>query len=166
MSPKLFAGTLAALAVFAANPGPARAQQQSGQPQQGAGARRQASADSSDLVFRREVFNYPSYERRNPFKALVGTGEGGPRFEELRLLGILKSPNPDLSVALLVAGPANEGSGGSVLQRTYRVREGQTLGNTRILEIQESKVIVEVTDFGVTEQRELALQQPAEGGSS
>lgn len=117
--------------------------------------------DSTELVFEREVFSYPSFERRNPFRSLVGGDDGGPRFEDLRLLGVLQSPRPDMSVALLAGGA---GQGGRA--QTYRVRQGQTLGNTRILDIQRSRVIVEVTEFGLTEQRVLELQRPTEGGSS
>lgn len=118
--------------------------------------------DTTELVFEREVFSYPSFERRNPFRPLVGGGDGGPRFEQLQLLGVIESSQAELSVALL--GVA--GSGATPLGETYRVRRGQTLGNSRILDIQSSRVIVEVTEFGLTEQRVLELERPDEGGSS
>lgn len=146
-------GALPALALAAA---PTALGAQQGPPQQ---------PDTTELVFEREVFSYPSFERRNPFRPLVGAGEGGPRFEELRLLGIIHAGNPQLSVALLSAGSA-AGGGQGALPETYRVRQGQTLGNTRILDIEPSRVIVEVTEFGITEQRVLELQRPDEGGSS
>ncbi|NIP60476.1 MAG: hypothetical protein GWO00_21850, partial [Gemmatimonadetes bacterium] len=60
--------------------------------------------DTTELVFQREVFTYPQFERRNPFEPLVGAGDGGPRFEELALLGIILSPQPPLSVALVATG--------------------------------------------------------------
>lgn len=124
-------------------------------------APRGAPGDTTELVFEREVFTYPGFERRNPFRALVGGADGGPRFEQLQLLGIIQSPQPDLSVALLgVAGASGS------LGETYRVRQGQTLGNTRILDIQRSRVIVQVTEFGLTEQRVLELQRPDDGGGS
>ena len=54
----------------------------------GRGSGRNPSADSSatasqseNLVFEREVFNYPRYERRNPFAPLLSGDEAGPRFE-------------------------------------------------------------------------------------
>ena len=118
--------------------------------------------DTTELVFEREVFSYPSFERRNPFRPLVGGGDGGPRFEQLQLLGIIQSSQPELSVALLGV----RGSGQGQLGETYRVRQGQTLGNSRILDIQSSRVIVEVTEFGLTEQRVLEVQRPGDGGSS
>lgn len=121
--------------------------------------------DTTELVFQREVFSYPSFERRNPFEPLVGAGEqGGPRFEELRLLGIIHSTNPELSVALLTAGAGAGGEG--TVSETFRVRQGQTLGNSRVVDIQPSRVIMEVTEFGISEQRVLELQRPAEGGPS
>ena len=153
-------GTAVALLVVAGMvlaPRPAAGQQ--------GGAPARPQQDTTELVFQREVFSYPSFDRRNPFTPLVGAGDGGPRFEELSLLGIIHSSNPELSVALLSAGGAG-GQEGAALTRTYRVRQGQSLGNSRILDIQQSRVIVEVTEFGITEQRVLELQRPAEGGSS
>lgn len=120
-----------------------------------------APGDTTELVFEREVFSYPSFERRNPFRPLVGGADGGPRFDQLELLGIIQSPRPELSVALLGVGGAS-----GALGETYRVRQGQTLGNTRILDIQRSRVIVEVTEFGLTEQRVLELERPDDGGGS
>ncbi len=124
--------------------------------------------DTTELVFEREVFSYPAFTRRNPFKPLVSDDDSGPRFEELRLLGVVMSPDPDLSVALVGVGTENftpEAAGGDQYQ-TYRLRRGMVLGNTRILEIQRMRVIVEVEEFGLTEQRELELQRPNEGGLS
>lgn len=120
------------------------------------------------LVFEREVFAYPEFARRNPFRPLVSDDDSGPRFEELRLLGVVLSPNPDVSVALIGVGTDSftpEAAGGDQYQ-TFRVRRGMVLGNTRILEIQRMRVIVEVEEFGLTEQRELELQRPNEGGQS
>jgi len=121
--------------------------------------------DTTSLVFEREVFFYPQYERRNPFVSLATGTEGGPRFEEIRLIGVIFSPDPARSVALF--GPRSE-AGEAVQQaarRTYRVRRGEQLGNVRILEIHETRVVVEVEEFGLTEQRIMELQRPGQGGS-
>lgn len=122
--------------------------------------------DTASLVFEREVFTYPTFERRNPFVQVVSGSEGGPRFEELQLIGVIFSPNPDLSVALL--GPRGGGPGGEQQQarRTFRARRGEQLGNVRILEIQQTRIVVEVEEFGLTEQRIMELQRPGQGGSS
>jgi len=121
--------------------------------------------DTADLVFEREVFFYPQYERRNPFVPLLDGAEGGPRFEEIRLLAVIYSSNPDLSVALF--GPrAGEGEAEQqAARRTYRARRGERLGNVRILEIQQTRVVVEVEEFGLTEQHIMELQRPGQGGS-
>ena len=122
--------------------------------------------DTAALVFEREVFAYPTFERRNPFVRVLSGSEGGPRYEELQLIGVIFSPNPDLSVALF--GPRGGGPGAGADQqarRTFRARRGDQLGNVRILEIQQTRVVVEVEEFGLTEQRIMELQRTGEGGS-
>jgi hypothetical protein len=118
--------------------------------------------DSVDLVFEREAFVYPLYERRNPFAPLLRGNESGPRIEEIKLIGIIYSSNPDLSVASFgpKTGQGGEGSG----VQSYRVRRGDILGNVRILEIQETRVVVQIEEFGMTEQRIMELQRPGQGG--
>jgi hypothetical protein len=123
--------------------------------------------DSTELVFQREVFAYPVYERRNPFQPLVGTEGGGPRYEDLVLRGIVYSPDPSRSVALfgVRTGMAAGGEGEATAQ-SYRVRRGDVLGNVQILEIQQTRVVVEVTEFGLTERQVMELQRLGQGGSS
>jgi len=120
--------------------------------------------DSVTLVFEREVFVYPQYERRSPFAPLLSDVEGGPRIEGLRLLGIISSPDPRASVALL--GPRSEQTEDPTAVRTYRVRQGDRLGNIRILQIQETRIVVEIEEFGMTEQRIMELPRPGQGGLS
>jgi hypothetical protein len=115
----------------------------------------------AELVFEREVFAYPTFSRRNPFHPL-DAGDDGPRFEDMQLLGVIFSTDPASSVALLGAFGGNGNAAGL---RTYRVRRGDRLGNTRILQIQRTRVIVEVEEFGLTEQRALEVKRPGEGGS-
>lgn len=121
-------------------------------------------ADTAELVFEREIFVYPRYQRRNPFARLVGGDQDGPRFEELRLIGVVFSSDPSASIAVL--GPREGPAGGGEDQRVYRLRRGQTLGNFRIVEIQRSRVVVMVDDFGMTEQRIMELPRPGQGGVS
>ncbi len=122
----------------------------------------QPRPDSLDLVFEREAFFYPRYERRNPFRPLTAGDEYGPRFEELELAGILFSPDPERSWALFGLRDAQEGEG--VGPQSYRVRRGDSVGNVRVLEIQESRVVVHVEEFGMTEQRILELPRHGQGG--
>ncbi len=120
--------------------------------------------DTAALVFEREVFVYPQYQRRDPFRALTRARDSGPRFEEMALVGVVYSPSPELSIALL--GPRIQGSGGEQGGggRTYRLRRGESLGNFRILEIQPSRIVVQVDEFGLTEQRIMELRRPGQGG--
>ena len=120
--------------------------------------------DAVALVFEREVFFYPEYQRRNPFSPLISEDDTGPRFEGLQLLGVIFSSDPEKSVALL--GPRAEQNVDPAAMRTYRVRRGDQLGNLRILQIQETRVVVEIQEFGMREQRIMQLQRPGQGGLS
>ncbi len=134
-------------------------------------AQQPPQADTANLVFEREVFTYPVYQRRNPFIRVVSGNEAGPRFEEVQLYGVIFSPDPGLSVAVFGPRRAGEEGGGGEQQgqrarRVFRARLGEQLGNFRILEIQPSRVVVVVDNFGITEQRIMELQRPGQGGSS
>jgi len=120
--------------------------------------------DSVTLVFEREVFFYPQYQRRDPFAPLISGDEVGPRFEGLQLLGVIYSTDPEKSVALL--GPRAEQANDPAAMRTYRMRRGEHLGNIRILQIQETRIVVEIEEFGMREQRIMQLQRPGQGGLS
>ena len=120
-------------------------------------------AGPTELVFEREVFDYPTYERRNPFEPLTTTASG-PRFEQMRLRGIIYSPDPRRSVALLAAGGANAAAGAA--GPTRRVRVGESWGNVRVLEIHRDQIVVEVEEFGLTERRVMQLERRrGQGGS-
>lgn len=138
-----------------------------------AGVAQSASAQEGDppptetvteLVFDREVFVYPRYSRRNPFSPLVDMADSGPRFEELSLQGIVYSSNPQLSVVLLHGGEIAVREGVTMPQ-TFRLRRGEVVGNVRIIEIQPTRVIVDVDEFGVIEQRVFELQRGSGGNS-
>ena len=111
-----------------------------------------AQADSVELIFEREVFEYPTFQRRNPFRPLTGD-DAGPRFEELTLLGVILSGDGVGSVALL--GPRGAAAG----SRDWRVREGDVLGNVRVLAIRQRDILVEVDEFGVMDSRVLELRR-------
>ena len=107
-----------------------------------------------ELVFEREVFQYPAFERRNPFRALVGNLAGGPRSEQINLRGIIWSAEPGLSVALFgarIVGAADSGPS------TKRLRVGETWGNTTVVEIERNLVVVQVEEFGLTERKVFEL---------
>lgn len=118
----------------------------------------------TDLIFEREVFDYPTYERRDPFEPLTSTSSG-PRFEQIRLRGIIYSPDPRRSVALLGTG-TTQGTPQAGGGQTRRIRIGESWGNVRILEIHRDQIVVEVEEFGLTERRVLQLERRrGQGGS-
>ena len=131
-------------------------------------------APQTELVFEREVFAYPAFQRRNPFRALVAGDQGGPRFEQLRLMGIIYSPEPAGSVAILGTSTVNI-SGGTAQQpqqtvtvqggEAWYLKVGQSIGNIRVVEIRREQVVVEVEEFGLTEQKIMQLQTRRLGGT-
>lgn len=133
-----------------------------------------ALADTADLVFEREVFQYPSYVRRNPFVPLVDAAAGGPAFDELQLLGVVHHRNPLYSVVLFGVGDVanagaaanSAGGGGGSLFETHRLRRGDIIGNTRIVDISVDRVVVEVEEFGMAERHTLELPRADQGGPS
>lgn len=125
--------------------------------------------EQAELAFEREVFSYPTFTRRNPFKPLLASGEGGPRWEGMQLEGILYDADPQYSIAIvssgransqLDGGPASDGSAGE----TARLRVGQRWGNIRVLAIHSDNILIEVEEFGLTEQRTMRLPARGEGG--
>lgn len=131
---------------------------------------RPASQDTTELSFEREVFSYPQYARRNPFAPLLSAEGGGPRFERLILLGILYAPDGENSLALFGEGTRTTVSeteiSVEVTGATYRLRIGETVGNTTIREIQRHHVVVAVEEFGLIETRivELPNRTAGQGG--
>lgn len=128
--------------------------------------------DSVELRAEREVFAYPEFERRNPFKPLTGS-EGGPRFEQMVLSMVIHSTEPGRSVALLTAsgGPrmtplgAEQAAARGTTVPTARLRVGERWGNVRVVEIFRDRIIVDVEEFGLVERREMRLQTRGQGGS-
>ncbi len=120
--------------------------------------------DSVDLRAEREVFGYPEFERRNPFKPLTGT-EGGPRFEQMRLTGVILSSVAARSVATLTTGGASEGGSRDDRGRSARLRVGERWGNVRVVAIRQDRIVVDVEEFGLAERREMLLPTRGQGGS-
>jgi hypothetical protein len=119
-----------------------------------------------ELAMFREVFQYPSFTRRNPFLPLTAAGE--LRFERLTLLGIMYSPDPTASLAIVSTGGVSlndDGTLSPVEGEAYNARVGQRIGNTTIREIQRDRVIVDVDEFGLTERRTMLLPSRRPGGS-
>lgn len=120
--------------------------------------------DSVDLRAEREVFDYPEFQRRNPFKALTGT-EGGPRFEQMQLTGVILSSVSSRSVATLTTGGTSEVGTQGDRGRSARLRTGERWGNVRVVAIQQDRIVVDVEEFGLAERREMLLPTRGQGGS-
>ena len=118
----------------------------------------------TELVFEREVFAYPTFERRNPFRPLVGTAGNGPRFEQVRLRGIIWSADPRRSVALFGMGSAPVQPDTTGIPNTRRLRVGESWGNMRVTQIDKDRVVVSVEEFGLSEQKVLELNRRRGGG--
>ena len=132
----------------------------------------QEARDSVALAFEREMFSYPDYERRNPFKTLLSADGGGPRFESLLLLGILYSPFEGESIALFGEGTRTVTTSNTgvptgvtvdITGGTYRVREGATLGNLTVVSIERLQVTIQLVEFGITESRTMILPRGTSG---
>jgi hypothetical protein len=123
----------------------------------------------ADLVAEREVFRYPTVTRRNPFKALGVGSDDAPRFEQLRLMGIIYSESPGSSVAVVGTSTVSVSEDGTQVNleegRAWYLKVGQRVGNVRIVEIRPEQVEVEVEEFGLTERRIMQLQTRRLGGT-
>ncbi|MEJ2503806.1 MAG: hypothetical protein P8177_10935 [Gemmatimonadota bacterium] len=105
-----------------------------------------------ELVYEREVFSYRGASRRDPFRPLSEESMG-PRFESLALQAIIYSTGRGGSLALLTDA---EG-------RVYRVRVGDVVGNSQVIEIGPLRVVLAVENFGTIRQEMLEL--PTRGGT-
>ena len=153
-------GLFAAAVALAALPAPGAAQEPLPAPPPG-------PPQEPELIFEREIFRYPAFQRRNPFVPLEGA-EGGVRFEQLSLIGIMYSSDPTASVAVVSTGGvtvAEDGTLTPVEGDAFNVKVGQTIGNTTIREIQRDRVIVDVEEFGLTDRRTMFFQSRRPGGS-
>jgi hypothetical protein len=128
--------------------------------------------DTTALAFEREVFSYPEYERRNPFRTLLADEGGGPRFERLLLLGIVYSSDESQSVAVLAEGtrtvtPGELGVADAVTVEvtggTYQVRVGDVVGNVTIMRIDRGEIAIEVEEFGISDSRIMELPRNTAG---
>jgi hypothetical protein len=139
------------------------------------------------MISEREAFSYPGYARRNPFRPLLGN-ENGPRYEQVELRGILYDRSGSgRSVAILGLRAQAERQIQQIVQRqvaaaesttaprpdtiyvpepTERLRVGQQWGNMRVARIEEDHVVLNVTEFGITEQRILRIVVRRQGGPS
>ena len=161
MSPTRILGFAAALALLLAAPLSAQEPQQ---PPAGDSAQAGPPKPPTELVFEREVYSYPTYDRRNPFRPLVGATGNGPRFEQVRLRGIIWSADARRSVALFGMAGQQAQPDTTGVPSTRRLRVGESWGNMRVTEIQKDRVVVSVEEFGLSESKVLELTRRRGGG--
>ena len=102
------------------------------------------------LSFEREVFGYSAEGRRDPFRPLGGQDALGPLFEDLSLRGIMfVQSTPANSIAIITDGA----------KKIYRVRRGETIGNSRIASIERYQVRFLVENYGILREEVLPLAQ-------
>lgn len=106
---------------------------------------------NAPLVYRREVFRYGAAGRPDPFRSLVTPAELGYRIEDLRLSGVIYSPNPRLSAAVLSEATS---------KKRFRLRVGERIGGITVAAIYPRRVDVVINEFGVIRRESLLLRRP------
>ena len=101
-----------------------------------------------EVVLTREVFDYQSEARRDPFFSLVTSSELRPTVNDLRLVAVAFDATGRNSVAVMRDITTKE---------QYRVKVGQTLGRMRVAQIQPKAVVFSIEEFGYNRQEILAL---------
>lgn len=122
----------------------------------------------TELVFDREVFRYPAFTRRNPFRPLLAADSGGPRFEQLSLIGIMYSDDPSASVAVVSTGGvalAEDGTLSAVDGDAFYLKVGESVGNATVREIHRDRVEVTVSEFDDQIPRTMVFVSRRPGGS-
>lgn len=102
----------------------------------------------SHVTIMREVFDYESDGRRDPFVSLMNTSELRPALSDLRLTGILYDESGRHSIATLRDLTNNA---------LYRVTVGTTLGRMHVAVIRVKTVVFTIDEFGTTRQDSLFL---------
>jgi hypothetical protein len=114
-----------------------------------------AAADDSvrkakDLEMSRETFAY-SGGPRDPFNSLLNMAKNGPELADLQLVGIyqnLRAPGGSIAVF-------REKDGG----KRHKLRAGDQVGRSRLVQIRERDVVFMIEDFGFERQETLSLRK-------
>lgn len=98
----------------------------------------------------RETFAY-SGSIRDPFNSLLNMAKAGPEVADLQLVGIYQNMRvPSGSVAVF-----REKEGG----KRHKLRTGDQLGRSRVVQIRERDVVFMIEDFGFERQETLSLRK-------
>lgn len=105
---------------------------------------------AKEMEMSRETFAY-SGGTRDPFTSLLNLAKSGPEVADLQLVGIYRNLRlPSGSVAVF-----REREGG----KRHRLRAGDQLGRSRLVEIRERHVVFMIEDFGFERQETLSLRK-------
>lgn len=111
-----------------------------------------AASDTAQQRFRavimREVYDYDSEGRRDPFFTLLATAELRPTVTDLKIMGILYDPTGRRSIVTLRDITTNT---------RYQVTTGTTLGRMKVILIRPKAVIFAIEEFGLNRQDSLVL---------
>ena len=118
-----------------------------------------AGTEADDPGLDREVFVYPGGDRRDPFERLVPANTAGTTFEDLSLVGVILSPDPRESVALLSSRTARAATAAGAGEGTFRLRQGVVLGDMTAVRVERECLIVEIRRLGIGERSELCLSR-------
>lgn len=102
----------------------------------------------TEITIQREVFDYASSGRRDPYRSLMSTSDIRPLLSDLRLTAVAFDPDGDRSVAILRD---------SFSKTQYRIRVGQQIGRLRVAAISEKTVQFTVEEFGFNREQTLRL---------
>jgi hypothetical protein len=121
------------------------------QTSSGSAAVPKTSERPAPAPFEREVFDYQSGGRRDPFVSLMTSGDLRPVITDLQVIGIVFDEDGRNSVAIL-KDLSNKDQ--------YRVRVGQSVGRIRVARIDTKSVTFTIEEFGFSRQETLALVDP------
>jgi hypothetical protein len=121
-------------------------------------AQQPVSGGGSEVVYRREVFQYDRGARTDPFRAprLTTSTATGIGIGDLRLRGIVFDPDPRQSIAILVERAS---------ERRIRARVGERIGSMRIVAIHPRRIDLVVEELGATRRESLFLRADPEPGT-
>jgi hypothetical protein len=105
---------------------------------------------AKEMEMSRETFAY-SGSSRDPFNSLLNMAKSGPELADLQLVGIYQNLRaPSGSVAVF-----REKDGG----KRHKLRTGDQLGRSRLVQIRERDVVFMIEDFGFERQETLSLRK-------
>ena len=93
----------------------------------------------TEITIQREVFDYSSSGRRDPYKSLMTTSDVRPLLSDLQLTVVVLDPAGNNSVAFLRD---------DFSKTKYRVKVGQQLGRLRVSAIKQKEIQFTVEEFG------------------